>query len=304
MGEQGVSIEKFDHVDFVEYVAQHTPGSSLGGFNCLGQDYPYLELKKRSFKYAFAMPYGLYANVTDESALAFFLKQTSKKQFDQIVLNTGTTFSSSPSDLMLLAEKNNFDLVIGKCHVFDNHASENEVLDRLNSTRKKHIRRYQRAGQVKVCMTKDPKHFEQYYSLYEQSAKRWGSNTVYSSEFISGLWQVKGVYMWIAKYEDEVISAMICFYHDHEVFDWLAASLIDEKYKQTYAAAAVQYEVLVHAKKNGYRFVNMGASDKLEGVRNFKDSWDADLTETYTFIKRAMRFSIMKKVYNLIPKFR
>jgi lipid II:glycine glycyltransferase (peptidoglycan interpeptide bridge formation enzyme) len=107
---------------------------------------------------------------------------------------------------------------------------------------------------------------------------------------------VPGIYIWVAEYEGEMLSGMICFYHKQSVFDWLAASIINDDVKKMYPAVAVQYEVIRHACENGYSFVNMGASKDLNGVSEFKDSWGANAQKTYTFIRRGGVFAAIKRI--------
>jgi lipid II:glycine glycyltransferase (peptidoglycan interpeptide bridge formation enzyme) len=146
-----------------------------------------------------------------------------------------------------------------------------------------------------VFRTNDPVYFHTYYRLYEASAKRWGSSTTYSKELLSDLHKVPGIHMWVAEYEGTMLSGMICFYHENSVFDWLAASIINDDVKKWYPAVAVQYEVIRHASENGYSFVNMGASKDLNGVRDFKDSWGANAQKTYTFTRRRGLFAAIKR---------
>jgi lipid II:glycine glycyltransferase (peptidoglycan interpeptide bridge formation enzyme) len=110
--------------------------------------------------------------------------------------------------------------------------------------------------------------------------------------------------MWVAEFEGKVISAMICIYHEDHVFDWLAASIINEDLKKLYAPVAVQFEVIRHAAENGLNYVNMGASVNLSGVSDFKDSWGASEHETFTFNKQSALFKVSKKIINNIKKIR
>ena len=170
------------------------------------------------------------------------------------------------------------------------------IFEGFNATRKKHIKRYQKSAALNVFRTKDPRYFSAYFQLYEASAKRWGTSTTYSKELLTDLYKVPGIYMWVAEYEGEMLSGMICFYHQQSVFDWLAASIINDNVKKMYPAVAVQYEVIRHACENGYSFVNMGASKNLHGVSDFKDSWGATAQKTYTFVRRKGVFAAIKTI--------
>jgi len=178
-----------------------------------------------------------------------------------------------------------------------------EVISTFNSTRKKHIKRYQKAEQLKVFQTLEPYYFDEYYKLYLDSVNRWENGNIgYSKELIANLHLVPGIRMWVAELEGKVISAMICIYHQDHVFDWLAASIINDDLKKLYAPVAVQFEVIRHAVEHGLKYVNMGASVNLLGVSDFKDSWGASEHETYTFNKTSTFFKVSKKIVTNIKK--
>jgi lipid II:glycine glycyltransferase (peptidoglycan interpeptide bridge formation enzyme) len=136
-----------------------------------------------------------------------------------------------------------------------------------------------------VFSTTDPDYFNKYYYIYKNSLERWDSpHRGYSKDFFNDLSHVENLRLWVAEYKSEMIAGMITLYSKEGVFDWLAAALLNDHYKKLYGAVAVQYEVIKHATENNYKYVNMGASLNLDGVKNFKDTWGAEQVKYHSFV--------------------
>ncbi len=294
-------LETFSHTIFTDYVAEFY-GYTSQVLKLENSSISVISFKKKNFKYALSLPFGLYSPLNSKKELSVLMSEMTREKVDHAVINIGPCSGMDYVDLLVLTNVHKFKLIQRSCHIFESEENT-PVVERFNSTRKKHIKRYLKAEKVNVHMTKDPSFFEEYYSLYEDSAMRWGTKTVYSKEFIADLWKVPGIYMWVAILDGKMISAMICMYHEDTVFDWLAASYLNDEYKSLYAAVAVQYEVFQHAQQNGYRHVNMGASEGLDGVSNYKNSWNAVQKTTYSLTKESLVFSMLKRLHKFKSKF-
>ncbi len=291
-------LEHFDSIKFLNYLLNYIANSSIHEMTLQQGTFSFFVLKKRAFNYAYNLPYGLYSGNLSSIEIDAAMKAFSALNYSQLIFNVGPDVFIDKNEALKISSELGFDLTSYACHIIDTSKPIQDIFEGFNTTRKKHIKRYQKAGVLKVFRTKDPIYFKEYFKLYESSAKRWGSDTTYSAGLIEGLYQIPGIYMWVAEYNGEMLSGMICFYHKNTVFDWLAASIINEDVKKLYPAVAVQYEVIRHAAENGYTSVNMGASNNLNGVSDFKDSWGAIEKKTYTFIKRKGIFALIKKIRN------
>ena len=295
------SFEIFNNSTFADYLAECYPGYQSRTIQTGDSEVRIISFQKKRFNYALSMPFGLYSPVNNHDNLSLLMGELKVQRFDSIVINIGPENRIPDEEVTRLSALHQYKLIKRTCHVFECN-SDLSLIDRFNATRKKHIKRYLKAGKVNVFHTKDPKYFEQYFSLYQDSANRWGSQTVYPKDFITNLCRVPGIYMWVAEFDNKIISAMICMYHEDTVFDWLAASYLNDEYKSLYAAVAVQYEVFKHAQENGYRFVNMGASEGLNGVSNYKDSWNTSIKTTYSLVNETLMFSMLKRLHNFSSK--
>lgn len=295
-------IARFDSEIFLNYVSSFNKDTIVISLKKTDINIPVFKLKKRGFTYYYNFPFGLYPEKLNTIEIEATFNEINQNNFSQFTYNVGPGIINDKNEAESLALKYGFDVKTYNCHLIDTSRPIADIINEFNSTRKKHIKRYQKAGLLNIFLTKEAKYFQEYFSLYEKSAARWGSNTAYSKELIAGLYQVPGVYIWVAELNGKILSAMICFYHKDSVFDWLAASIIDDDVKKLYAAVAVQYEVIRHASENNFACVNMGASLNLEGVSDFKDSWGAVEKKTYTFIKRKGIFALIKNFKDKLKK--
>lgn len=293
----------FDCQKFVQHVSKFEYGSRVELHAVDGQVIPSLILKKRYFNYANSLPFGLYSPVQNEFELEIMLKECGSSGYSSTVINIDPTALVSKHNADLLAKKYGFELKVNHCHLLDTTRPLNEIFYDFGDTRKKHIKRYQKSAKLKIFKTSDPIYFDKYFALYQDSMNRWGlAGTGYSKEMLADLYSVPGVSMWVAEYNGQMLSGMICFYYKEGVFDWLAASIINEDVKKLYAPVAVQFEVIRHASENGFKYVNMGASINLNGVSHFKDSWGARQLETYSFYKSSRVFKYTKNIVDFIRK--
>jgi predicted CopG family antitoxin len=298
-------IESFDSTKFVEYLSSIEKNAEVLFIEVETTNFPLMKIIKKKFVYHFSLPFGLYTTCNESVSTSEIINRMAQEKSDNLTINFSPFSSLSYSDAAKIAKKNKCVLSINTCHVLDTNRSIEKIIDGFNSTRKKHIKRYQNAGLVNVFQTKEPYYFEEYYKLYLDSVIRWGEKrTGYNKALIDNLHSVPGIRMWVAEYKGKVISAMICIYHNDHVFDWLASSIINDEYKKLYAPVAVQFEVICHASKTGLKYVNMGASVNLSGVSDFKDSWGASECETFSFNKQSALFKVSKKIINNIKKIR
>lgn len=293
----------FDPIRFVEYVSSLEKDAELTLLEIGTSLFPLMKLRKNNFNYLFSLPFSLYSCLNSNVTPAEIVSSIKQLKSDSLTINFAPFSNILDKEAMKIAQENKCELSINSCHIVNTDRSIEAIVGSFNSTRKKHIKRYQKAGQLNVFQTTDPKYFEEYYNLYLDSVNRWGENIIgYSKTLIANLHNVPGIRMWVAEFEGKVISAMICIYHKEHVFDWLAASIINEDLKKLYAPVAVQYEVIRDASESGLKYVNMGASVNLAGVSDFKDSWGASEHKTYTYNKQARLFKIAKKIVTNLKK--
>jgi len=280
---------------FVELISKSFKNTVIKSF-IIGDALIYgIETKHYFIKQLYILPFGLYLpNFSLENYNKFLeIIKIEKKKYQHIVINN---FPNNNLNIKI----NAFKKIDRTCHILNLNKPLEVLLKDFSETRQKHIKRIAKRNELKIFATNNEEYFKEYYQIYLNSLERWKeSSPAYSYDLISNLYKVENLKLWVAELNGKMLSGMICFYGDNCVFDWLAATLINEDYKKLYPAVAVQYEVIKHAINNGYNFVNMGASDNLSGVKEFKESWNADTVQYQTIIYQSKLFRLLKNIQNL-----
>ena len=275
----------FQNKELIQAIIREVKGGSLRKATFGKNEVLYTVQNLKSFTIAEFLPMGLYfpsdIPLTKEM-LEKFIKDHS---YSQITINENP-LSRNLKNLKPDLEKLKFKTIDRSAQIlFLDQDLDTIFKSRFNATRQKHIKRYQKNNDINVFSTTDPDYFDKYYDIYKDSLERWNSpHKGYSKPFFNDLAHVENLKLWVAEYKGEMIAGMITLYNGEGVFDWLAAALLNEKYKKLYGAVAVQYEVIKHAAENNYKYVNMGASVNLQGVKNFKDTWGAESVDYHSFV--------------------
>jgi hypothetical protein len=128
---------------------------------------------------------------------------------------------------------------------------------------------------VKVASTIDE--WKEYYQAYKSTLSRWGDNVIseYRWDLFYEIFQLNSpnVKLWIALYDDKIVSGAICFYAKKHVVYWHGASL--EEYFQLRPVNLLMYEIMKDAHFKNYRWFDFNPSAGLEGVVAFKKSFGA-----------------------------
>jgi len=291
----------FQNKEFIQVISHELKGGVLSKASFGKKEVYYILRKKRNFRIAEFLPFGLYfpSNIALNGSM--ITKLIDENNFSQVTFNENPlskNLDNIKSELINLG----FKVFKRQTHIlFLDQDLDNIVKTKFNKTRQKHIKRYQKNNLVQVFNTNEPIYYKKYYSIYQNSIKRWGDhNTGYSKTLIENLSLVSNIKLWVAEYQGEMIAGMIVLYSNEGVFDWLAAASINEENKKLYGAVAVQFEVIKHACKNNYKYVNMGASIKLSGVKNFKDSWGAEEITYNSYVYTKKLFGMLKAISNFI----
>ncbi|NEO39515.1 MAG: GNAT family N-acetyltransferase [Moorea sp. SIOASIH] len=123
----------------------------------------------------------------------------------------------------------------------------------------------------------------EYYQVYQDSLRRWGDNSLgsYSWELFKTIFQLKSpnVKLWLAYYQDQIISGALCFYAKKHVVYWHGSSL--EKYLNLRPVNLVMYEIVKDSCEQGYSWFDFNPSGGLPGVIAFKKSFGAEPLNCY-----------------------
>jgi lipid II:glycine glycyltransferase (peptidoglycan interpeptide bridge formation enzyme) len=137
-----------------------------------------------------------------------------------------------------------------------------------------------------------------YYSVYEDSLRRWGNRA--SSKYGSGLFNKmfrcnsSDIKLWLATYQDNVVAGALCFYAKNHVVYWHGASL--EKSFHLYPVNLLLYEVIKDACEQGYFWFDFNPSGGHEGVKSFKKGFGCSTLQSNLYFHD----SNIKKMIHLI----
>jgi hypothetical protein len=137
-----------------------------------------------------------------------------------------------------------------------------------------------KARKAKIIIQKanNKEHWEKYYEIYEDSLQRWGGKA--TSRYKWKLFDIicntrsKNIELWIAKYDDKIITGGLCLYSKNHVVGWHGAAL--SAYFNIRPVNLLIYEIIKDACDNGYRRFDFNPSGGLEGVKAFKRSFGAE----------------------------
>ena len=136
------------------------------------------------------------------------------------------------------------------------------------------VRKAQKAG-VMIREALSTQDWKDYFAIYEDSLKRWGSSTTsaYGWHLFRCILELNSpnVKLWLAVYQARVISGALCFYAKRHVVYWHGASLSD--FFHLRPVNLLLYEVIKHACDDGYRWFDFNPSGGHEGVMKFKRSF-------------------------------
>jgi hypothetical protein len=151
------------------------------------------------------------------------------------------------------------------------------VYKNFSKGQKQHIRNAREMGiEIKLASNED-EYLEYYEGVYLDSLKRWGENTLISFPYLL----FKQIYinksddiqLWIAKYNGEIISGSLNFYHQKHIIAWQAATC--ERYLKNSPSPLLKAEIIRDACQKGYLYYDFSPSGGLKGVEAYKESFNA-----------------------------
>jgi len=141
-------------------------------------------------------------------------------------------------------------------------------------------RKAQREG-VLVSQASKQEDWLAYFGIYQDSLKRWGkkASSSYRWALFEEMRRINSphIKLWLAIYQEKVISGVICLYSKNHVDAWHAASLKQNLHLRP--VNLVMYEAIKHACEKGYIWFDFNPSGEHEGVKTFKKRFGAKTFE-------------------------
>ena len=174
--------------------------------------------------------------------------------------------------------------------------AEEELMGILDSSTRRNIRKANKEG---VVVTQEPEALSVLAEMNKENMTAIGG-TAKPENFYENIGSFFTPYedynVYVARYEEKIISALLLFYFGNTVEYFVPGTLPDYKNKQP--SAAIIFQAMLDAFKKGYRRWNWGGTWVTQkGVLAFKRKWGAKDTK-YSY------FTTVKKqiIYNQSPK--
>ncbi len=140
--------------------------------------------------------------------------------------------------------------------------------------------------------------WERYFEIYQDSLRRWGSNTSsnYDWELFDVLRKIdnKKCKLWLIQKEGRILSGCICFYFNQHVVYWHGASL--ESSFSMRPVHVLHYKIIENAMDNNFAWYDFNPSGGHSGVEQFKKGFGT--VEMSTNVRSHQPF-LIKKIFDV-----
>lgn len=183
--------------------------------------------------------------------------------YDDLVIKSGVQ-GSEQDETRVLNLEGGFDVIYKKW-------------SKGHSSAVRKARKARKEG-VTVRLAETINDWRDYYSIYEDSLRRWGDKTssCYKWELFGRFFfcRSNNVRLWLAVFDEQVVAGALCFYAKKHVVYWHGAAL--EKYFRHRPVNLLMYEAIKSACEEGYSWFDFNPSGGHEGVKAFKRSFRAE----------------------------
>lgn len=145
---------------------------------------------------------------------------------------------------------------------------------------------------VVVGVAEKEEEFEAYYSVYQDSLRRWGGSTLvtYPFDLFQNIYRCRSEKMklWVATINGQIISGCLVFYHNRHALYWHAATR--EDYLNYGAGPLLITEILRDACQRGLSYYDFSPSGQLKGVEGYKEGFGAQKVPFHSYVWQQNRF--------------
>lgn len=132
-------------------------------------------------------------------------------------------------------------------------------------------------GHLAVSEARDLDEWRAYYRVYQETLTRWGHAETegYPWELFETMANLHSprIKLWLGRYDGAIVSGELCLYAKRHVVSWHAATLKD--FLRSHVAKVQIFHVIQDACERGFHWFDFNPSAGLDGVRTFKESFNA-----------------------------
>jgi len=143
---------------------------------------------------------------------------------------------------------------------------------------------------AEVAATEDE--WKSYFELYQDTLARWGEDATnrYEWDLFEIMLRKKShkIKLWLARYQGQVISGALCFYHNKHVAYWHSATS-QRFFKKLNATHVLQYAIIKDACERGFLIYDFLPSSGIKGVIDFKNGFSPQVRPVNIYVSPGMR---------------
>ena len=149
--------------------------------------------------------------------------------------------------------------------------------------------------------------WKSYFELYQDNLARWGKKTTntYRWNLFEIMYRKNSpkIKLWLAKYQGQIISGALCFYHKKHVAYWHSATS-QRFFKKLNATHVLQYCIIKDACENGFLLYDFMPSGGIQGVVDFKTGFSPQTKALHIYLSPSLRFAdfIRKRIRKRDPE--
>jgi hypothetical protein len=248
-------------------------------FSCLTEEglIPILMGTRRQYVSSPECTYGgwISADKLDNNH-AILLLNLVKKKFNNLI------WRMNPYDDVALKSRGNISRVSiddeGETHAINLEKGFDVVASNMSRDHRRAVKKAIQNG-VSVRIASSIEDWQDYYQVYEDTLSRWGNRLLgdkYSWELFHDILRRNSpnIELWLAIYQDKVISGELCFHSKKHFVSWHGASM--ETYFSLRPRNLLLYEVIKNTCEKGYTWFDFNPSAGLQGVKSFKEGFGAE----------------------------
>jgi hypothetical protein len=133
-------------------------------------------------------------------------------------------------------------------------------------------------GHLAIDEARDLDEWRAYYRVYQETLTRWGHSQTegYPWELFEIMARLGSprIKLWLGRYDGAIVSGELCLYAKRHVVSWHAATLKD--FLRSHVAKVQIFHVICDACERGFDWFDFNPSAGLDGVRTFKESFNAE----------------------------
>ena len=169
-------------------------------------------------------------------------------------------------------------------HIVFLNADFEQLRKRFSRGQKSNIKQAEKKG-ITVRLANSLEDYEQYYSIYQETIKRWGESvgTIYPWRLFLNLFETRShdIKLWLAEKQRKIVAGVLTLYCHYTILYWHGCSL--KEYFDHYPNNLLHMEIIKDGCARGYKSYDLSPSGGHQGVVKFKESFSARRVDFKTY---------------------